>query len=153
MIGYLWLSAVRRCAAKPQWWSQAPFAQQSTLVVSEAPRPPKNIQGQSLNRAFKSWQGPADFLLQFGHNEGWVYSMLDGLGAVAQAVAYLGCYNAVCVEKDPVIWAAACENLAKWIVDLDAKVSFYSYKDEHDTLVGRGEGEGGAEGGGRRRGL
>lgn len=101
---------------------QGPFAMHNTLLVTEAPRPPKDLTGSSVNRAFKSWQGPCDFLLQFGTHTGWIYSMMDGLGAVAQAVAYIGGYNAVCVEKDPVIYKAACENVSKWIADLDAKV-------------------------------
>lgn len=48
--------------------------------------------------------------------------MMDGLGAVAMAVAQLGLYDAVCVEKDPDVWKAACENLGHWIQRREAEV-------------------------------
>jgi len=105
--------------------AKSPFAMSNISLVTEAPRPPKDLTGASVNRAFKSWQGPADFLGQWGTNEGWVFSMMDGMGAVAQAVAYLGSYNAVCVEKDPKVWRAACDNLAKWLVSLEKMVLFF----------------------------
>ena len=68
-----------------------------------------------MNPAHKSWQGVADWLRLFGSGDQWILSAMDGLGPVAQACAFLGTYNCICVEKDPEIFKAACSNVSSFI--------------------------------------
>ena len=63
--------------------------------VSEAPHAATSLTGESLNKTHKSYQGIRDFLNQWlipnsDPNKGWVFSMMEGLGPVAQACVALG---------------------------------------------------------------
>ena len=102
-----------------------PGSNHNVIYVTEAPRTPKDIGGRAKNKAHKSWQGPADFLTLFGAGDQWNLSALDGLAPVAQACINLGTYNCICVEKDPEMFLAACENVANTIARNIEQVNFY----------------------------
>lgn len=82
-----------------------PFASHTVVHIPEAPRPPRDISGQSLNRAHKSYIGWASLANDFvgimnyinlwgtpssNPAEGWIFSMMEGLGPVVQAAITLG---------------------------------------------------------------
>jgi predicted RNA methylase len=68
-----------------------------------------DLQGESINPARKSRQEIEQFLYQFADPKEpqLIFSMLDGLGAVAQAAIHLGNFDVICFEKDRRTWEAA----------------------------------------------
>ncbi len=72
-----------------------PNALHNISYVSEPPRAEQTLSGESLNRSHKSYQGIRDYLNiwhipQLHPDKGWVFSMMEGLGPVAQARIALG---------------------------------------------------------------
>ena len=91
------------------------------IRVFDAPRGVKD-EGKAVNPAYKSYQGIADFLHQFGQPRTWDLSMMEGLGSVAQACLHLGSFNAIVVEKDARIFNEMTGNISQFLHLLEQKV-------------------------------
>lgn len=102
----------------------------NVIFTTQAPRGPR-LNGDKLNISHKSWQTAADYLESFAPlystaSNGWIVSLMDGVGGVSKAVAYITAhgqpYNLVAVEKDKDQWEACGSELAKLIDREQAKV-------------------------------
>lgn len=96
------------------------------IFLAEVP----NSNGDNVNPARKAWQEIEQFLYQFSNpNEHQIIvSMLDGLGAVAQAALNLGHFDVIAFEKDPVTWMAAVKVISQEIAKMNKKEKDFQNK-------------------------
>ena len=112
-----------------------PLGMHNIIFTKEGPRAAKDVE-LPLNSTHKSWQTPRDYLQSFApsyqeENKWWIVSLLDGVGGVTKAVAFITLhgqpYNVIAVEKDKDQWEACATSINDFIAKENAKVFFISY--------------------------